>query len=200
MSIGFVFECGPQGADKQVCEYLAGQVLPGIKFISRTMDNKLKLLDGAAQIAKDLLADGCEKVLIVWDLRPAWPDKKDKPCRAAERQILLDTLVKQDLQDKPVYLVCVEQELESWLIACDHAITTYLSTPTNAYKKVKKYKKPDREMQPKALMINHFKNARGWTYDDRVHAIKVLKSANLDLRRLRRSVSFERFEAKLRNG
>ena len=43
MTIGFIFECGPQGADKQVCEYLAGQLKPGKKIISQTMDNKLKL-------------------------------------------------------------------------------------------------------------------------------------------------------------
>ena len=82
MTIGFIFECGPQGADKQVCEYLAGQLKPGQKIISQTMDNKLKLLEGAAAVAKKLLEQGCERVLIVWDLRPAWPDKKDKPCRA----------------------------------------------------------------------------------------------------------------------
>ena len=58
MSIGFIFECGPQGADKQVCEYLAGQLKPGRKIVSRTMDNKLKLLEGAASVAKTLLQEG----------------------------------------------------------------------------------------------------------------------------------------------
>ena len=48
MTIGFVFECGPQGADKQVCEYLASQLRPGVTFVSKTMDNKLKLLEGAS--------------------------------------------------------------------------------------------------------------------------------------------------------
>lgn len=140
MKVGFVFECGPQGADKLVCEYLAGQLLAeGVEFISRTMDNKLKLLEGAAEIAKELLTDGCERVLIVWDLRPAWPDTTNKPCRAAERQNLLDALVKQNMQHQRVYLVCVEQELESWLLASEHAISAYLSTPAHAYeaKKVK---------------------------------------------------------------
>ena len=196
MSIGFVFECGPQGADKLVCEYLAGQLLPGSKFVSRTMDNKLKLLEGAAEIAKELLADGCERVLIVWDLRPAWPDTTNKPCRAAERQTLLDALVKQELQAQPVYLVCVEQELESWLLASEHAISAYLSTPAHAYE-AKKVKKPDRERQPKAVMNNYFQDARNQRYDDRVHALKVLKAAPINLGKLRRSVSFARFESKL---
>jgi len=196
MKIGFVFECGPQGADLQVCEYLAGQLRPGIQCVSRTMDDKLKLLAGAAEIANELLIDGCERVLIVWDLRPAWPDKKNKPCRAAERQALLEALAKQGLRDHPVYLVCVEQELESWLLASDHAVSAFLSTPTRAYK-AKVIKKPDRVPQPKAAMINYFKDARGRLYEDRVHAVKILKAAPVDSPKLRHSVSFARFETKL---
>ena len=196
MTIGFIFECGPQGADKQVCEYLASQLRPGRRLISRTMDDKLKLLAGASKVAKALLTDGCERVLIVWDLRPAWPDKKSKPCRAAERQTLLDALEKEGLQNQPVYLVCVEQELESWLLANEHSIGAYLSTKPHPYV-ARQVKKPDQTAQPKAVMNNHFKAARGTCYDDRVHAVSVLKAVPLDLRRLRRSVSFARFETKL---
>jgi Domain of unknown function (DUF4276) len=196
MTIGFVFECGPQGADKAVCEYLAGQLKPGEKIISRTLDNKLKLLEGAAPVAKQLLAEGCSRVLIVWDLRPAWPDKKDKPCRAKERQTLLDGLAKEGLQNAPVFLVCVEQELESWLLASDQAISAFLSTAVRAYK-AKQVKKPDRVPNPKAVMNNHFQAAKGTRYEDYVHAVKVLKAAALDWKRLRRSDSFARFEAKL---
>lgn len=197
MTIGFIFECGPQGADKQVCEYLASQLRPGVTFVSKTMDNKLKLLEGAASVAKKLLTEeGCERVLIVWDLRPAWPDKKDKPCRAKERQTLLDALTKAGLQNAPVYLVCIEQELESWLLACDHAISAFLSTAAHPYA-VDRVRKPDREPQPKAVMNNHFNTVRGIRYDDKVHAIKVLKAADVDVKRLRRSATFARFESKL---
>ena len=46
-------------------------------------------------------------------------------------------------------------------------------------------------------MNNHFKAAWGTRYEDRVHALKILKAAPPDWSRLRRSVSFARFEAKL---
>lgn len=196
MTIGFIFECGPQGADKQVCEYLASQLKPGQRIISQTLDNKLKLLEGAAAVAKKLLEQGCERVLIVWDLRPAWPDKKDKPCRAKERQLLLDGLENEGLQGAPVYLVCIEQELESWLLASEHAISEFLSTPSHPYQ-AKRVKRPDQQANPKAVMNNHFTSARGTRYEDRVHAVKVLSAASLDVKRLRRSISFARFEAKL---
>jgi hypothetical protein len=197
MTIGFVFECGPQGADKSVCEYLTSHLKPGESFVSRTLDNKPRLLKEAPSVARKLLElEGCDRVLIVWDLRPAWPAKKDKPCRAKERQSLLDGLAHHGLANAPVYLVCVEQELESWVIACDHAITAYLSRPAHAYK-AKRVRRPDQEKNPKSAMMKHFETARGWRYDDREHAVKVLKAAPLDLSRLRCSVSFERFEAKL---
>lgn len=147
--IGLIFECGPQGADKLVCEYLAGAIRPGVEFSSRTLDNKENLLRDAGRVAAQLLKDGCHCVLVVWDLRPSWPDKKEKPCRKAERRQVLQSLVHAGLPvNAPVYLICVEQELESWVIACDHAINAHLSTPAHAYA-AKQFKKPDRERQPR---------------------------------------------------
>lgn len=131
MKIGFVFECGPQGADKQVCEYLAGKLRPADTFVSRTLDNKANLLASAGSVAAALLEDGCERVLIVWDLRPAWPDKAHRPCRHAERGALLEVLEKAGVAGKPVFLVCIEQELESWLLADEGNLSDFLSTPAH---------------------------------------------------------------------
>lgn len=74
MKVGFVFECGPQGADLQVCEYLAREIRPDITPVSQTLSNKDDLLRNAGRVSASLLAEGCERVLVVWDLRPAWPD------------------------------------------------------------------------------------------------------------------------------
>lgn len=198
MTLGLIFECGPQGADKQVCEYLAQHIKPGVKVSSKTLDNKDNLLRDAGKVAAQLLKDGCTCVLIVWDLRPAWPDKKHKPCRNAERQMLLTRLGEAGVAaNAPVHLVCIEQELESWLLANERAISALLSTPAHAYAAAR-VKNPDAVTQPKAAMINHFK-VRGRRYDDKVDAIRVLKAIALDLGRMRRSISFARFESKLNN-
>jgi len=85
--IGFIFEGGPEGADKQVCEFLARQIHPEVTPISQTLDNKPRLLQNCGLVAANLLADGCERVLIVWDLRPAWPG--GKTCRKVERDAVL---------------------------------------------------------------------------------------------------------------
>lgn len=196
MKIGFIFECGPQGADKLVCEYLAGKLLPGASFVSRTLDNKANLLSQAAAVAAALLDDRCERVLVIWDLRPAWPDKAHKPCRYNERVALLNELENLGLEDAPVFLVCIEQELESWLLADEVKLSSFLSTVAHEYQ-VRRIRHPDREKQPKAVLIGHFKQARGWRYDDKVHAVKVLSIGEPNWDRLRRSGSFERFETKL---
>lgn len=197
MKLGLIFECGPQGADKQVCEYLVQHIKPGTEISCRTLDNKDNLLRDAGKVAAHLLRDGCSCVLIVWDLRPAWPEKRQKPCRRTERQTLLTRLAEARVPDTaPVHLVCIEQELESWLLANERAISAALSTQAHAYA-VRRVKKPDSVPQPKAAMIEHFKAARGWRYDDKVDAIRVLKAADIDLARLRCSQSFSRFENKL---
>lgn len=195
--IGFIFECGPQGADKQVCEYLASQLRPDVQLVSRTLDNKPNLLTEAGKVAASLLADGCNCVLIVWDLRPAWPDKKNKPCRYDERQTLLQTLAQAGIAaNQPVYLVCIEQELESWVLADEKNISDFLSTAAHPYL-AKQVSKPDREPNPKAVMMSHFKTARGSRYDDKIHAVKILSKNPPNWKRLRRSASFARFERKL---
>lgn len=106
------------------------------------------------------------------------------------------SLRKADLVGRPVFLVCVEQELESWLLADEGKISAYLSTAAHTYA-VKRVTKPDRVPNPKSVMMNHFKSARSWRCEDRTHAIKVLRAANTDLRKLRRSPTFARFEKKL---
>ncbi len=127
---------------------------------------------------------------------------EDRPHADGWRNLLVwgdnlsDAITKAGVADKPVFPVCVEQELESWLLADETKIALYLSTDAHAYS-VKRTSKPDREPNPKSVMMNHFKSARGWRYDDRIHAIKILGAGATDLKKMRRSPSFARFEAKL---
>lgn len=79
MKIGMIFECGPEGADKKVCEHFARQLEPELEIISITLDNKPKLISECGRAASQLLKDGCDRVLIIWDLYPAWREKKKKP-------------------------------------------------------------------------------------------------------------------------
>ena len=151
-TIGMVFECGPQGADKLVYEYLTQYFRPGMKIKARTLDNKDNLLRDAGKVAAQLLRDGCCCVLVIRDLRPAWLDKQVRPCRRDERQAVLARLAEAGLPPTaPVALVCIEQELESWLLANERAISAHLSTPAHplktrslaAWKAAEAFNRPD---------------------------------------------------------
>jgi hypothetical protein len=196
MKVGMVFECGPQGADKAVCSYLVRALREGAEISAVTLDNKDNLLRDAGKVVRQLLAEGCRCVLVIWDLRPAWP-RPGRPCRAKEVSRIDKSLRDAGVPtNASVHLVCIEQELESWLLACDHALSALLSTAAHAYV-VSRVRAPDRARQPKAEIIRHFKLARGWRYDDKVDAIRVLQAAPIDWKRLRRSDSFTRFEQRV---
>jgi Fe-S-cluster containining protein len=79
MKIGFIFECGPDGPDVQVCHHLVHKLDSTIQFVPNTLDNKKKLVEDCGPVAKALLIE-CKKVIIVWDLYPAWREKGIKPC------------------------------------------------------------------------------------------------------------------------
>ncbi len=76
-------------------------------------------------------------------------------------------------------------------------MSAYLSTAAHPYK-ARTVKRPDAVKNPKSVMIERFKEARGRRYEDRTDAIKLLRVGETNLQKLRRSPSFERFESKLK--
>lgn len=112
MKIGFIFECGHEGPDVQVCRYLVQMLDPAIKFVPSTLDNKKKLVEDCGTVAKILL-DECEKVIIVWDLYPAWRERGMRPCRHEDRQAIFRSLQAENVDLSKVFLVCIQEELEA---------------------------------------------------------------------------------------
>lgn len=195
MKVGMIFECGPAGADKAVCELLARRLKPSIQIISVTLDNKPKLLADCGQAAAQLFQDGCERVIIVWDLYPPWRTCGTKPCRREDRQAIARSLKKANVKSKSVYLVCIEEELEAWLIADGRALSAVLSRPAHPVK-VKDTLKPERVGTPKTRLKKLFQQHRDQPYTDRLHAEKIV-NAMPDLNRIKRCVSFVRFAVKV---
>ena len=59
------------------------------------MDNKKHLLEECATTAAGLLGEVCERVVVLWDEEPAWPDKEQSPgdyphglCQSLRREVL----------------------------------------------------------------------------------------------------------------
>ncbi len=187
-----VFECGTDGADKAVCIHLATMINPGIRIVPRTLDDKPNLISDAGKTAEELFELNCERVLIIWDLRPAWPNLNSKPCLVKERNAILNTLTAASLSCDAVDLICILHELEAWLLSDERAIRDVLSTKAHPIT-IRRRRNVDRLKNPKGILNSLFKRHRGRRYVDRYHA-KEIAMAIPDLQRLRRIDSFRRFE------
>ncbi|MEJ7860533.1 MAG: DUF4276 family protein [Pyrinomonadaceae bacterium] len=196
MKVGLILECGPQGADKAVCEYLANLLNPEIEIVSLTLDNKPGLIENCAEATQSLLElDHCDRVVIIWDLYPAWRKAGERPSCIQDRAQILEKLDAAGINIPNVFLVCIVEELEAWLLSEHQAISAVLSRPHRAVR-IRREQRPERVRNPKARLIKYFEENVGKPYDDRVHAKQIVQNiANTN--RLRRCRTFVRFALKV---
>ena len=194
MRVGFIFECGPNGADVQVCRNLVARIRPEIEFVPRTLDNKPNLVRECGPMSGVLLQD-CVHVVIIWDLYPAWRERGIRPCRYQDRQDIFQSLTDAGADQNRISLVCIREELEGWLLADKRALQTVIAGMKHPHQvgRIKNYGSPDSIQKPKTKLIQLFQRelGRGRRYIDYQHA-KMIVEAIPDLQRIRRSVSFQR--------
>ena len=195
MKVGLVFECGPNGLDQQVCEHLAQKLAPGIEISSVTLDNKPNLVSECGEATASLLGEGCDRVIIVWDLYPAWRERGGRPCRKEDREAIFQSLAQAGVTSSYVYLVCIEAELEAWLLADERAITDLLSRPTHPVR-INRIRHTERVSNPKKRLNRIFKEYSGRRYNDMIHAKKIVERLP-DFNRIRRCNTFARFALKV---
>jgi hypothetical protein len=190
-----IFECGPDGADHQVCRHLARFLQPDIEIAHVTLDNKPKLIAECGSTAVRLLAEGCERIVIVWDLHPPWRSNRQKPCRREDREAILSSLTRAGVKSSSVFLVCIEEELEAWLLADGRALAKVMSRPTRPVK-IRDIKNSEQTRKPKTLLNQMFQQNSGRPYVDRIHA-RLIVEALPDLSRMKRCATFVRFSEKV---
>jgi len=195
MKLGFILECGPQGADLKVCKYFVEKIRPDDEFIPVTLDNKPKLISGCGEAARQLMESGCQAIYIIWDLFPNWRNDRTRPCRKEDRDHIFESLNASQVPIGQVHLICIEQELESWLIADGRAVSNYLSTPTRKVS-IQSERRPDQVQNPKKKLNRHFTQSRGTNYIDYLHAEGLVRFIT-DFQKLRKSETFKRFYFKL---
>jgi len=197
MKLGLIVESGPQGAEVQVLPYLAEQIAPGVECSCVTFCNKPALIGECGPATANLLNDGCDKVLIVWDLYPAWREDGCRPdcvedC-VAIRAALRTAGVSDD--DGRVAMICIREELEAWLVADGRALSAVLSRPTHPVR-VGDTRSPDTARNPKVKLRNIFRQHGRSDYSDRTHAIQIVQALP-GHNRIGRSQSFQRFTCKV---
>ena len=194
--IAFIVESGPMGAEKEVIPHLAKQISPNIEFEVVPLDDKRKLFSDCGEWTKEYLNKGYDKVIILWDLKPAWEVDQNKVCLVEELEIIQENLNTAGVTSSKVYKICLVQMLEAWLIADERAIRALLSTSAHSVR-VPRTRKPEEERDPKSKLMTIFRQKRGRRYNDGVDAIKIVEQMP-DLNRIRRLSTFQRFERVLR--
>ena len=122
--------------------------------------------------------------------------KKDGvPAVEEDHEAIIRSLSLAGVLSQNVYLVCIEEELEAWLIADGRAISAMLSTPSHPIK-VPDVKRPEQIYNPKGRLKRIFPQHSGSPYNDRVHAGRIVRALP-DLNRLKRCAAFIRFVIKV---
>ena len=194
MKVGMIFECGDDGADIKVCLHLARRIRPDIQIEPEPLGNKRKLLESCGESAAQLLDVGCEKVFVIWDLYPSFKRKAD-PCRHKDKESIFESLIIAGVASENVELICIEAELETWLVA-EYRAVRYVIQEWAPKANIGRLKKMTQANDPKVQLEQLFEKHIGRPYQPHGDAERIVQAIP-DLRRLRRVPSFRRFESKL---
>ncbi|GDX41076.1 hypothetical protein LBMAG21_13680 [Armatimonadota bacterium] len=199
MKVGRVLECQKDGPDAKVLKELFRKCAPDIEASVATMSNKPNLLKECGIAARNLLAEGCAHVVIVWDLFPTdWGDalqQSDRtPCLHQDRARVLQSLRSAGVDESRVALVAITYMLETWLLADKQAIARFLSAQLGRKIITQRAGKadPTTEKSPKDALSEAFERNDHPHYRDSVHALKIAQQL-VSLRNLQKRPDFDRF-------
>ncbi len=195
LRIGIVVECGPGGLEdvlcRRICDLLRERTGVEFEVDIVTMSNKARLIEGCGGTTRNLFDRGCTRVVILWDEKPAWPKLGEPLCWHHDRESILANLHRERVTNRPVHLVCIEREFESWLLFDHQMLSKVLSTSAHPAR-VSPQRNPHRMPNPKATMTSLFSRHRGWRYVDVQHARDFARCLQ-NLNSLRRCATFRRF-------
>jgi hypothetical protein len=198
MKVGIIFECGRDGADVQVCRHLVEKLRPDTKIDAQFMDEKKSLIENCGLVAS-ILVESCDRVVILWDLFPAWREKHIKPCRREDRANIFSSLQASNVPMDKVALVCIEEELEAWLLADKRALKSMIAVckHPHAVGNLTTFNNPERIDKPKTRLTKIFNKELGPNrrYIDYQDAIKIARAIP-DFNKIKRSATFRCFAEK----
>ncbi len=194
MKVGMIFECADEGPDFKVCAHLAKRIRPEITVVPDALGNKRNMLVECGESAAALLAGGCGKVLIIWDLFPSFKRNED-PCLHRDRELIFESLAEAGVDLGRVELICIEAELETWLVA-EYIAVRDVIRQWSPKANIGRLKRALESNDPKEILDRLFREHAKRPYQPHLHAEEIIK-AMPNLRRLKRVQSFQRFESKL---
>jgi hypothetical protein len=162
---------------------------------------KLGLILECGASAADLIQLGCERVVIVWDLYPAWQSDGQKPCLHADREKAFAALSAAQVPLEQVALVAIESMLECWFLADELALAAFLSAKLrkeiSAQQIGKQNSPPEKQRRPKDALSSKFEAVGGSRYLDFNDAEAIARHTDIGKLRGSRCPTFERFWQKI---
>lgn len=196
--LGYIFECGRDGADYQVCKHFLGRLNPKVEMVPVFLDRKPTLIENCGPAAA-LLLKTCRHVVIQWDLFPFWSKLGTRPCRHDDCQAICSSLAANRVPLSRVSFLCVQEELEAWLLADRRAIAEVISRLKHPHPigRIPEFGNSETVTKPKTCLTRIFNQELGQhkRYKDLIHAIQIAKAVP-DFVKLRRVPSFKRFAVK----
>jgi hypothetical protein len=148
------------------------------------------MVANCGEIAQTLIdSDNCDHVAIIWDLMPTWGGKA---CRKEDVDAITNNLVAANVNLTKTKLICIEPELEGWLIAEGTALTNYktlLSHP-HPVKKFNGSKLSGHSNESKKVITKYL----GHKYNDITEAIRIAQNIADYKKIARKHASFARLK------
>ena len=190
--IGIICEGTPEGGDEQVLKYLAERIVDTGKINVVPLGNKPILFNQCGAVAKALRESGCERILIVWDLLPAWGD--DAASAKGDMAKARVSLTAAGLEKDPcIFMIAIDRELETWLVSDGAALSAVIPRPPNSVT-VRPIKNPVAEAKPKTWLTKKFAEIGRREYMPARNALELAKAMPGNLRAIRKIPSFRAFE------
>ena len=175
MKVGFILECTPQGPDAAIYTYLAKHFCNDLEILKpETLSSKAGVMEQGAEVAKTLLDTGCDYVFIIWDRMPKWGGTG----RCEDHIATLENSLQQVGADRTkIFLCCISDMLESWLIADGRGIDAWIASKTNhAMPGFGDHKTAAEQTNPKDRIKNYLREHFGkWKYNDFENNFDILK-------------------------
>lgn len=189
MRVAIVCEGAPGGEDQQVLEYLARRIRPDADVKAFPQGQKPLLIASAGTMVQALIAEGFDRVLIMWDVYPRWGKPNGEQVDAAEIQA---SLLASYAQAHPcVFLIAIHKELEAWLLADGGALSQVLSRPTRQ-SRIDNTRNAEHNANPKKRIESLF-SANGKTYTPKSHAAAIAAALPRNFGMLGGLPAFKRF-------
>lgn len=198
--VGFIFECAEEGPDMWVCRRFLELLRPRLQMEPVGLSNKRNLRIGCGKAARRLLDEGCQRIVILWDLQPAcWEDNEEKASIYTDIRKIRRSLRQHQVSLERIVLICQLQMLEAWLLADRRALRTVLERiqGRGLRRHLNRFHDVETIPDPKETLEHLFEEhlGKGNYYRDHIHAHKIA-TALPDTQFLAHSWTFRRFVTK----